>query len=118
MNETTAMDAQWAVVELFGHTKIAGKVSEEQRFGTTLCRVDVPDVTGFQGETIPGHTKFYGGASIYSLTPCSEDVARLVAQHIKSEPVKIYIPELYPQSQKLIPSGVVDDGRDYDEEEL
>jgi hypothetical protein len=35
---------QWCIVELFGHTKIAGKVSEAQIGGQSFIRVDVPQI--------------------------------------------------------------------------
>jgi len=35
----------WAVVELFGHQRIAGKISEHN-LGGTFVRVDVPSVGG------------------------------------------------------------------------
>ena len=62
----------WAIVELMGHRRLAGKVSEVEMFGTTLLRLDVPGT--------PGSTQFYGGSSIYCLTPVSEDLARSLAQ--------------------------------------
>ncbi len=32
----------WALVELFGHTKIAGKCTEQNSAGTNMLRFDVP----------------------------------------------------------------------------
>lgn len=34
---------QWAIVDLFGHTRIAGKVSEQVIGGCSFVRVDVPE---------------------------------------------------------------------------
>lgn len=75
MSETAAQDSYsgFAVVELYGHRKVAGRVAPVQQFGTEMLRVDVP---GADGETII--TQFYGGSSIYGLTPCSEETARRV----------------------------------------
>ncbi len=36
------MSEQWAIVELMGHVKIAGRISEEEKFGGKLGRIDVP----------------------------------------------------------------------------
>lgn len=33
----------WAVVELMGHVRIAGRLSEEERFGGKMGRIDVPN---------------------------------------------------------------------------
>lgn len=77
----------WAIVEMFGHKRIAGKVSEHVLGSAVLIRVDVPETIvqrrgGVPGEmtTSPAFTKLLGPSSIYCLTPCSEDVARRAAQ--------------------------------------
>ena len=33
---------QWAIVEIFGHQRIAGKVTEQTIGGCSFVRVDVP----------------------------------------------------------------------------
>ncbi|MDD2657785.1 MAG: hypothetical protein PHD04_03970 [Candidatus Pacebacteria bacterium] len=33
---------EWAIIDLFGHQKIAGRVSEQQIGGASFVRVDVP----------------------------------------------------------------------------
>lgn len=70
--ETTAPAYEgWALVELMGHRQTAGRIAEVEMAGTKLVRVDTP---GQGDETIA--TQFYGGAAIYCVTPCTEDVAR------------------------------------------
>lgn len=71
----------WAVVELMGHVRMAGRVTEEERFGAKVGRCDVPN--GDDGFT----TVFFTGSSIYRLTPCTEDAARAVARRAQPEPV-------------------------------
>lgn len=67
MSEEDQTTNEYAVVELFGHRCIAGRVVEVEKFGTKLLRIDIPEKgkfeTGFK-------TQFYGGAAIFSLTPC------------------------------------------------
>ena len=75
----------WAVVELMGHVKTAGQVSEETHFGTVLGRLDVPEV----GDK-PASTFFFGGTSIFRVTPCTEEVARLVLQQSFQAPIVAY----------------------------
>lgn len=59
--------AQYAIVEIFGHRRHAGRIIEVEQFGTKMLRVDVPK----DGDFDTGFTShFYGGASIFSLTPC------------------------------------------------
>ena len=80
----------WAIVELFGHQKIAGEISEETLAGGSFLRVDVP---ADEGDVI-AFTRFYGASAIYSITPVSEEAARLACRQIAPKPVTIWIPEL------------------------
>lgn len=74
---------EWAIVEVMGRVSIAGLVTEEQRFGTSMCRVDVPAV-----KDSPTYTRYFGGSSIYSITPCSEEAARVyVEQRVYAPPI-------------------------------
>lgn len=58
---------EYAIVEVFGHRKHAGRIYEIERFGTKLLRIDIPK----DGDFAMGFTThFYGGPSIFSLTPC------------------------------------------------
>lgn len=63
--------AGWAIVELMGRRVIAGRVSEQVIAGAALLRVDIPG----NGDDVVA-TQFYGGSSIYCLTPCDEATAR------------------------------------------
>ena len=73
----------WAIVELMGHRRMGGLVSEAVQYGATMLRLDVP---GDDGTTEA--TQFYGGAAIYCITPCAEDVARALAKNAKPAPVQ------------------------------
>lgn len=73
---------EWCLVELMGHQRIVGKVSEATIAGGAFLRVDVPK---FDGE--PAFTRFYAPGAVYCISPVSEQVARgLMAQH-RNEPV-------------------------------
>ncbi len=79
----------WAVIELFGHTRIAGMVTEATLGGCAFLRVDVPEANGH-----PGFTKYLGNGAIYSMTPVSEEIARAVAVNCRPAPVQPYeLPE-------------------------
>ena len=71
----------WAVLELMGHVKLAGKVSQEEMFGAKMGRIEIPNGEG--GFT----TQFFGGGSVYRMTPVSEEVARAVAANHKPQPI-------------------------------
>lgn len=71
---------EWAIVELMGHVRIAGLVTEEERFGAKLGRVDIPTADGFV-------TQYFNGSSLYRLTPTTEEIARAVAASNQPTPV-------------------------------
>jgi hypothetical protein len=76
----------WALVELFGHQRIVGYLSQ-QTFGTgVLFRVDVPDLIK-DGETVrDGFTRYFGLSAIYSITPVSEEIVRSLLPSIDGTP--------------------------------
>ena len=59
----------YAIVELFGHTTLVGRIAEVERFGTKMLALEPL----FRDELLPA--VYHGGAAIYRLTPCSADVA-------------------------------------------
>jgi hypothetical protein len=73
---------EWALVELFGHQKIVGKVTEATMAGGAFLRVDVP---AFDHQ--PTFTRFYGPGAIYSISPVTEDIARGLMERYRNEPV-------------------------------
>lgn len=82
MNEqTTEQSATWGIVEIMGYVKVAGRVADAPMFGTTLCRVDIPQADG------SFVTQYFGGSSIYRFTPSSEEAARAAAQRFQPQPV-------------------------------
>jgi len=80
----------WGVVEMLGHRRIAGFITEQTIAGSALVRVDVPETEK------PGYTKLVGVGSIYCLTPTSEAVARAVASELEryNEPLPVHLPRL------------------------
>ena len=62
----------WALLEIMGHRQTAGRISEVQIGGATMLRVDVPKPDSDEIAV----TQYYGGSSIYCMTPCDEKTAR------------------------------------------
>ncbi len=63
---------EWSVVEIFGHRRHVGRIREEERFGTKMLRIDVPKVD-YETRAIMGFAShYYGGGSIFSITPTDE----------------------------------------------
>ena len=124
----------WAVVEVMGHNTFAGKVSEHVIGGSAFIRVDVPELPERQrkhtrniwneakGEydskeiidTIPpvaAFTKLIGASSIYAITPCSEEVAKRVAEQKRVVPVNVLdLPS--SSSARLLEAGDEDEEDD------
>ncbi len=81
MSEEQGSFKGYAILELFGHRRLAGRVSEVEMFGGKLLRIDVPT----DGDTMT--TLFYTTPAIYGLTPTTEEIARAVAKRNQPEPV-------------------------------
>lgn len=117
----------FAVVELFGHQKIAGAVSEQTFGGSTFVRVDVPEIVFHEVDydaprgpdgyvrvqrTIAGHTRSFGPSAIYSINWCDEETAKLAAIGIRHEPLKPYSAREALESLRATPrlAGPGDEG--------
>jgi hypothetical protein len=72
----------WAIVELMGHRRLAGKVSQVEQYGSAMLRLDVPGPLEEEWST-----QFYSGAAIYCITPTNEEIVRGLALRIQPEPV-------------------------------
>jgi hypothetical protein len=90
---------QWAILELMGHRKLGGLVTEETRFGTNMLRIDV----FIPGCETAAATQYYTAASVYCLTPTTEDIARRYAKGMIPAPVSRY--ELAPIVQVETPGN-------------
>lgn len=106
MAEATESFQQWAILELMGHVRLAGIVTEEERFGIKMGRIDIPNQDGFT-------TQYFGGSSVYRLTPTTEEIARGVAT--RNQPTPVHRWELPAAS---IPTNEVQQfGTDYDRDD-
>lgn len=82
----------FAIVELFGHARIAGRVTEQVLAGQGFVRVDVPEIAASAYSAVtPGFTRLFGPGAIYSITPVSEEIARAAARSMRVEPVSVYL---------------------------
>ena len=75
----------YALVELFGHQRIVGFVSEYQLGGESFVRVDVPQI-----EDVAGFTRLFGKGAIYAINPLTEDVAKRLAVSVRAVPLHAY----------------------------
>lgn len=75
----------WCLVELFGHTKIAGRCTEQNIAGTNMLRVDVPET-----KKQPAFTRFFGSSAIYAINPIDEETARFYADKLEIAPIQAW----------------------------
>lgn len=102
---------EWAVLELFGHQRLAGLVTEVQLGGASFVRVDVPGETKKAPAKL---TKMYNPSAIYSITPVTEETARMVAKSVSGEPVTRWdVQEMVREAKKALRPAPVDEHEDY-----
>jgi hypothetical protein len=86
----------WAIVELFGHNRIAGKCSEQNVAGSNMLRIDVPET-----DKNPAFTRLLGHAAIYAINPVTEEVATHWAKMLNSAPIDIWDVRRFMEKNKL-----------------
>jgi hypothetical protein len=72
----------WGIVELFGHNKIAGELTEQNIAGANMLRVDVPET-----ESNPSFTRFLNHAAIYAINPTDKETATYIAKNLNNKPI-------------------------------
>lgn len=106
----------WAVIELMGHQRIAGRVTEAEIGGGKLLRVDIPATARKQAIT-----KYFGTVAVYAITPCDEETARMAAAECDPVPVNEWsarrLLELKDQAAKPRLEAGTEDEEDKDEED-
>lgn len=80
-DETDAFD-QWAIVEMLGHRRVAGRVREVQIAGAGFLRLDMPATEGHGPQT-----QYIAPGSVYALHPTTEAIAAVAAARYRPEPV-------------------------------
>lgn len=96
-----AKPQQWAILELMGHQRIAGALSQDVTSGLPLVRVDVPAVTRMvsvwrngayveEPRTMPAHSRSLSASAIYAINWVDEAAARLAAVEIMASPLKLF----------------------------
>ncbi len=85
MKMTEKIFEHWGIVELFGHNKIAGLISEQAIGGCSFVRVDVSKI----GEN-QGYTKIYGQGAIYAMTFTDEETAMAVSKRYSPRPIEVF----------------------------
>jgi hypothetical protein len=95
----------WCIMELMGHRRLAGYVTEQEIAGSGFIRIDVPA----EGEEVAA-VQFYAPASVYAITPTTEDVARKVAAQSRPAPVSRWELPAAQAAEPATPKEGGDDG--------
>jgi hypothetical protein len=89
--ETKAAFKEWVVLELMGHRRLAGLLTEQEIAGHGFLRLDIHGPIRYKptGEAIDEKiaTQFYSPSSVYAITPTSEATARAFAERNQPAPI-------------------------------
>lgn len=102
----------WAILELMGHKRLAGWVTEVEFAGAAMIRIDVPG-----DEDGDAATQLYNSSAMYCLTPTSEDTARRVAKLATMAPVTTWELASAERRAAIEVADVDDEDDDPDERE-
>lgn len=97
-----------AVVELFGHQRISGKVSEQSIGVATFVRIDVPETT-----QQPKFTRIVNPSAIYAINPVTEEVMLQMAEMITAKPIDSW--DIRTMQSKLMALKENNNQTEYDE---
>lgn len=80
--ETNAAPERWAIVEVMGHCRLAGRISEASFAGAQFVRVETPIMAAefTSPESVKMVEQLYSPGSIFAITPCDEATARRYAK--------------------------------------
>jgi hypothetical protein len=76
MTEQDSSFQGWAILELMGHRRLAGRVREATIAGAAFIRIDIPHPND-SARVIA--TQFYSPAALYALTPSTAEIACTIA---------------------------------------
>lgn len=79
MTEAVVGPVAWAVVEIMGHRRLAGRVSQERLCDKAMLKIEIPVGVDADGGDIFA-VEYYAPESMFSICPCSEEQARLEAE--------------------------------------
>jgi hypothetical protein len=92
MNEKIEL---YALVELFGHQKIAGTITEHSFGPSTFIRIDVPET-----ENQPAFTRLVNPSAVYAINPVTKEVMESLVLSIQAKPIDSW--DIRKMQEKLI----------------
>lgn len=70
------------IVELFGHQRIAGTISEHSIGSSTFIRIDVPET-----RSQPKFTRFVNPSAVYAINPTDKETMQYMVEQIAAKPI-------------------------------
>ena len=104
---------RWMFVELLGHNKIAGFVSEYTQWGQTLLRIDVPAGVDTKTGKMMFTTQLYGTHALYCATPINESDAIELAKQYRPAPFSKF--DLHKESNRNLDDFKISDSDEMDD---
>lgn len=84
-----------AIVELFGHQRMAGKVTDQSVGGASFIRIDVPET-----KSQPAFTRIVNPSAVYAINPVTEEVMLYMAENITAKPIDAW--DIQTMQKKLL----------------
>lgn len=85
----------FAIVELFGHQRMAGKITEQTVGSSTFIRIDVPEI-----KSRPSFSRIVNPSAVYAINPVTEEVALHMANQFEVKPLESW--DIQRMTEKLI----------------
>lgn len=82
--DSTKFEA-YALVELFGHQRIAGKVTEQTIGNAAFLRIDVPETA-----SQPGFSRLLNPSAIYAINPITLEAMEELARNLDKAPLQAW----------------------------
>lgn len=105
----------WMLIELLGHRKLAGFVTEEEKWGQVLLRIDIPTDIDFETKKLKFTTQLYGTHALYCATYINESDAIQLAKTLRPAPYDKF--DLHRESNRNLDDYMMVD-RDEDEDDM
>lgn len=84
-SETNPDFREWVMLELMGHRRLFGLLTEQEIAGGKFLRIEIPNC-----KTGPSMTQFYSPSAVYAITPMAENFCRKMAAGNHPAPISRY----------------------------
>lgn len=97
--QEATFETTWGILDLFGHQRLAGRISQATIAGAGFVRIDIPD----GADPAAYKTRFHNPSAVYGIIPTDEATARRLVARYNPPPVQPY--ELLPAGAALTPAS-------------